>query len=378
MQLKIKLFAISILLFSGLIKSQQILKVAVFAPVYIDSAFNENNYKLSLNNLPKNMLPGLDFYNGVMAATDSLQVVGKNVEVLFYDSKGKESISNIIKKPEFENVNLIIASFNNKNDIKPLADFALQNKIPLISATYPNDGGVIANPYFVLLNTSIKTHIEQIYKYLQQKYSTSNVVYVTKKGQMENTLKFYFDETGRNTFSIPVNYKTIDISEASTPDVIYSYLDSSKPNTIICGSLNEAFGLNLVKTLASNTVFKCTIIGMPTWDGLKELDEYNTNGIDIIYTTPYNFVRSTSLYVNLLKDYKNLFNGRPSDMFFKGFESMYHFSRLLIENPESIMAHLSDKSFKLFNDFDIQPLKNKVDGRFQYLENKKLYFIKKK
>ena len=66
-----------------------------------------------------------------------------------------------------------------------------------------------------------------------------------------------------------------------------------------------------------------------------------------------------------------------SDMAFKGFESMYHFSKLLIQNGNNFINHLSDKSFKLFNDFDIRSVKNKTTGTTEYLENRKLYFIKK-
>ena len=114
--------------------AQQPIKVAVFAPIYIDSAFDYGDYKLGNKNLPKYMLPGLDFYNGVIMAVDSLKTEGKDVEVLFYDSKGSESIYTIIRKPEFENISMIIASFNNRNDVKPLADIALHRNIPLISA----------------------------------------------------------------------------------------------------------------------------------------------------------------------------------------------------------------------------------------------------
>jgi hypothetical protein len=41
-------------------------QIAVFSPIYIDSAFNGNTYKLWGNYLPKNMMPGLEFYNGVI------------------------------------------------------------------------------------------------------------------------------------------------------------------------------------------------------------------------------------------------------------------------------------------------------------------------
>jgi len=96
------------------------LKIAVFAPVYVDSAFDGNNYKLGNGNLPKNILAGLDFYNGVMLAVDSLQAEGINAEVLFFDLKSTEqTLKNIIQKDAINNVSLIIASFNSITDIKP-------------------------------------------------------------------------------------------------------------------------------------------------------------------------------------------------------------------------------------------------------------------
>jgi len=359
------------------LQAQQRLKVAVFAPIYLDSAFKGEDYKLSNANLPKNMLPGLDFYNGVMMAVDSLQAEGKDLEVLFYDSKDGESIYSIIRKPEFADVSLIIADFNSRQDIKPLADFALQKNIPLISSTYPNDGGVTNNPYFVMINTSLKTHVEQIYKYLQKNLSTTHIVYVKRKGQLEDLVQYYFKEAGKATTSVPLVYKTVEFSDTSKASTLINSLDSNLLNTIVCGSLNEAYGVRLVKMLAAAKQYDCTVMGMPTWDGLKELDESDCNGVNLIYSTPYNFVRSQPIALTLSTNYKIQFNGRPSDMFFKGYESMYRFCSLLLKNPTNLIGHLSDKNFKLFTDFNIEPVKNSTDESVQYLENKKLYFIKK-
>ena len=111
--------------------------------------------------LPKNMLPGLDFYQGVMLAIDSLQVDHANIEVTIIDSKNsKEPIAMVLAKPMWDSVSLIIASFKERSEIKPMADFALLKKIPLISATLPNDGGIADNPYFILLNPTLQTHTQ--------------------------------------------------------------------------------------------------------------------------------------------------------------------------------------------------------------------------
>ena len=45
---------------------------------------------------------------------------------------------------------------------------------------------------------------------------------------------------------------------------------------------------------------------------------------------------------------------------------------------DQLINHLSDKEYKLFNDFDLQPVYlNKAGISTDYLENKKLYFIRK-
>ena len=356
--------------------AQTRLKVAVFAPIYLDSAFNGTEYRLGAGNLPKSMLSGLDFYNGVMMAVDSLESEGKELEVLFYDSKGSESIYTIIRKPEFDKVNLIIAAFNNRADVKPLAEIAQHRNIPLISSTFPNDGGVTNNPDFVLINSSLKTHIESIYKYLQKNSSTTNNVYIKRKGQLEDLVEYYFKSSASVSNSLQLNYKTIEWSDNDPEQKLINALDSNKQNTVICGSLNEAYGAKLVKLLAANDSYNCTVMGMPTWDGLKELDGSACNGVTIIYSTPYNFIRTQPLAVKLSRQYTDNLYARPSDMFFKGYESMFHFSSLLLEYPNNLIDHLSDKHFKLFNDFDIQPILTK-DGTVQYMENKKLFFIKK-
>ncbi len=356
--------------------AQARLKVAVFAPVYLDSAFNGDDYKLGSNNLPKSMLPGLDFYNGVMMAIDSLESDGKDLEVMFYDSKGSESIYTIIRKPEFDKINLIIAAFNNKADVKPLAEIALHRNIPLISSTFPNDGGVTKNPDFVLINSSLKAHIEGIYTYLQKNFASTNNIYVRKKGPLEDLVEYYFKNASNTTTSTPFKYKSIQFEDNDADQKLMNSLDSNTENTIICGSLNETYATKLVKTLALYGSYSCTAIGMPTWDGIKELDGNACNGVNIIYSTPYNFIRTQPLAVKVSKQYTEKLNGRPSDMFFKGYESMFHFGSLLLDYPNTLIDHLSDKKYKLFNDFDIQPITDK-EGNVQYLENKKLFFIKK-
>ncbi len=355
------------------------IKIAVFAPMYLDSAFKGNNFKLGNTNLPKYLLPGLEFYNGVMMAIDSLNAEAVNAEVLIYDSKqGEKELQEILSKQELEGVSLIIASFNNRNEIKRLADFALSKKIVLISETYPNDGGVSENPYFVLINSTLRTHIDALYKYIQRIHSTDNLIWVKRKGAIEDMIQGFFTELQKKTPSLALRIKTIEMADSLNQQTLLAGLDSNRNNVLICGSLNEPFGNALVKTLADNRDYKGTVIGMPTWDGFKDLSKPEYKGVEIIYSSPYNFPRTDKVSVAITNKYKNKFQARPSDQVFKGFESMYHFPKLLIKHQDAFLSNLSDKSYKVFNEYDIQPIRFRRDSPIaDYLENKKIYILKK-
>ncbi len=351
------------------------LKVVVFAPVYLDSIFEGANYKLGNNNLSKSVLPGLDFYNGIMLAVDSLNMEKQSLEILFFDTKnGDESIEMILEKNELQNVSLIIASFNNRAEIKSIADFALIKNIPLISMTYPNDGGLVGNPFFALVNPTLTTHIEAIYKYIHRVFPTENITILKRKGATEDMITNHFLKMNKNTAGLPLKIKTIELMDSFSTDQVTQQLDSTKQNIILCASLNESFGNNLVKATASNKNYKTIVIGMPTWDGIKDIGK----DAEIIYTSPYNYARTDYLGLKITNSYRNKFFGRPTDMVFKGFEAMYHFGKLLLKYKNNLINHLSDKEFKLFNEYDFQPIKLKNTNSLpDYLENKKLYFIRK-
>ena len=357
------------------------LKVAVFVPLYIDSAFNGDDYKLGNNNLPKTMLPGLGFYNGVTMAIDSLKKEKIAAQVLFYDTKNV-SLHSIILKPEMQDVSLIIASFNNNNEIKTLADFALQKRILLISATFPNDGGVHNNPYFVVLNSTLRTHCQNIYKYVQQYYSPGNIVYVKRKGNVENFIQSSFLSSSKTTASAPLKLKMVELNDNFSEYDLMKYLDSTKKNTIICGSINEVFGLKILRTLSSKSAsYRSTVIGMPTWDGIKDFDKSSCKNVDIVYSTAYNFQRSDKFVKQFVVNYKTKYAAGPNDWALQGFEAMYRFTRLVLQYGDLSPQFISNNKYKVFNDFDIQPVyatgNNSRHPLINYLENKKSYFVKK-
>ena len=342
--------------------SQERKTIIVFIPLEIDGAFNGTDYILGNNNLPKTMLPGLDFYNGVLMAVDSLKKSSATFDIRIIDTKQKNnSLTTLLTDSGLQKPALIISAVTNKADTKLIADFALAQQTPMVSAVFPNDAGVTNNPFFTILNPTLKTQCEAIYNYIQTNFSKNTILYLKKKGATEDYIQNIIVDNNSKTSKSFLNIEVAD--SISFADII-PYLDSTKQNILLCGSLKESFGTAIVKILNENPAYKSTIIGMPTWDGEKS---FNVTSVEIIYASPFYFNGNEKLLKQLTAAYKLKYLGRPSDQFFKGFESMLYFT-----------SGLSAKPIPVFNSFKLMPVFN-TDNKSQvdYQENKNLYFFRK-
>lgn len=356
-------------------------KVAVLVPLYLDSAFSGASYKLGNNNLPKYLLPGLEFYNGVMMAIDSLQAEGRPLEVLIHDTKSREkSLNLLLVEPEIASASFIIGSFTTKDELKKVADFSAAKNIPLLSATYPNDGGITNNPNVALINPTLATHIEGIFKYVQRNHSFDNVLLLKRKSDaMDNYIMETVMESAKKYSGMPMRINYIEVNDAFAPQELISHLDSNKKNVVIGATLSDGFAAALVRALSSvKNSYESIAVGMPNWDNMRELNRADTRGVEIIFSTPYNYQRSDKLLARLAGTYRSRLNGKASDMVFKGFEAFYHFTRLYQKHGNAFLKNLSDREFRIASEYDFQPTRaRKDDYATDYLENKKLYFVKK-
>src|ERR1044072_4458920 len=85
--------------------------IAVFAPLSLDSAFSSTGDFNFGKNFPKFLSPGLEFYEGVQLAADSLNRTGAAIDVYVYDTRSpSSSVKNFSSKPEFNKIELIIGN----------------------------------------------------------------------------------------------------------------------------------------------------------------------------------------------------------------------------------------------------------------------------
>jgi len=352
-------------------------RLAIFAPLYLDSAFDAGgNYRYD-KGFPKFINPGLEFYEGAQMALDTLSKEHVQLDVQVYDTRSaKESLQQILDDSAFGAVGLIIGQVSNSTDLQQLAAAAAKKNIPFIDASYPNDGGITNNPSLVILNPTLRTHCEGIYRYLQRNYPTKSLVFFRKSGTQEDRLKGYFTDLDKRTAGVPLKIKYVQLDDNFSGADVAAHLDSSTLTVCIAGSLDDGFGTRLCQLLAGMKSYQTKVIGMPTWDNLDwTKPEYA--GEEIVYTTPFYSNPQDTLVKTIQQIFKTRFYSRPSDMVFRGYETVYRFAHLLLLHGKDLSGSIGEKKFKVFNDFEITPVfLNRQAMTLDYFENKKLYFIK--
>src|SRR5688572_31474466 len=67
-------------------------KIAIFAPLYLDSAFDATNGYRYDKAFPKFINPGLEFYEGIQFALDSLNKENVQLEVFVFDTRSSKTL----------------------------------------------------------------------------------------------------------------------------------------------------------------------------------------------------------------------------------------------------------------------------------------------
>ena len=357
----------------------KIFRVGIFAPLYLDSIFTtDGKFRKNLE-IPRFVKPTIDFINGAKIALDSLVIPNQLVNAHIFDTKSKNlSLDKLIKLNKIDSLDLIIGSVKDL-EFKQLASFALTKNIPFISTTYPNDGGVTANPFLVIVNSTLKSHCEAIFANVLQNHGKEKILLVRKKGPQEDKIAGYFKAMNEVDRKPLLNIQTIILDSIFTIQSLQKKLDSTHQSIIIGASLDENFSSKLTATCFDlHLYYPITLIGMPNWDGFKIFTRKDLYpDFPVYFTSPYYNSRWDDNSKLLIAGYGGKFKGKPSDMVFKGFESTQRFIKVLTTFPNDFLSHLNDGNFKVFSEYNFRPIfLNKENKVPDYFENKHLYFIK--
>lgn len=350
---------------------KSVYNVAVLSPMFLDST----EWTKNLAKLPKHMMAGLDFYQGIRIAADTLNNMGHHLKLFVFDSKAAYfNAQSLIETDKLDSMDLIIGNAS-VADLKLLAEFAKRKRINFISAVSPSDADQTANPYFTILQPTLSSHIEKLHKHISRNYPEDNVVFAHRASASEKNALNYFKNDVLNPLpgrfmELELKDKDIDIkSLIKGKDTMYN-------TTVVLGVLDPQACYNQLKALAPYAErYRLKVYCMPTAEAIKSLsktDEFP--GMPIFYSAAYIIDKVTPASQYISRQYKRVMGGTATDVVYKGFESLYFFANLMKRYGVPFNEKMGDNSSTFITPYKIVQVKDK--GTIKYNENKFLYLIR--
>ena len=160
-------------------------------------------------------------------------------------------------------------------------------------------------------------------------------------------------------------------------DKLLNFLDSNIENVIVIPIVDTKYAEQLLSQLYNSFPhFRFEVYGMPSWKSMQILQkEGSLPNIGVNISAPFYFDPSTSAGKDLSDHYSQVYGGRPSEMTFRGYETLYWYAYLLNQYGTVFNDHFSDNGTAPFTRFDMK-LSKEESGRADYYENVHLYMYR--
>ena len=350
---------------------KDVYRVDVLLPLQLGSLVQ--NGKPVYKKAPDHVMPYINFYEGLSIAAQALRGKDLKMELYVHDiSDPAESLDRLIFGRQLDSTDLIIGMLQSP-DIPEVAAFAKKEKINFVSALSPADADTRDNPYFILIQPTLQTHIRQLISFAEKKYG-KNPKYIFHTNNTSGEKEAYTQL--REALIDEKDLNIIDCSRFQLgTDTLSRLFDSNKVNVVFVSVLDIGNAEKILNTLAAMpAAYRFEIFGMPSWKSLRGLNSGNYMRLSIHYTTPFYYDPTTGTGRYVSTEYANTYGGTPSEMVYRGYESLYWFGNLLERYGPVFNRNIRDVSAAPFTRYDIQPAWSK-ENDFLYLENNKLYIL---
>jgi hypothetical protein len=214
-----------------------------------------------------------------------------------------------------------------------------------------------------------------MHQHINYRSSEDNVIFAYRNTSAEKNALTYFKDDIINT--LPGRFSDLIIKNNEiSEEQIKARIDSNYNVSIVLGVLDPAVTYSLLKNLDPlGKKYRIKVYCMPTTEAITALGKTNEfPNITVFYTTSYiiDQITPASIYIN--REYKKKMGSTPSDVVYKGFESLFFFSNLMYKHGVPFNNKISDNSYSFITPYKIVPVKEK--GSIKFFENKFLYLIR--
>ena len=347
-------------------------RIDVLVPLYLDEAVVDDKvvYK---DKFPNKLLPGVFFVEGLMLAADTLEALGYKLDIHIHDITAKGStVYSLINSGQLRHSDLIIGAVQSDN-IPEVAKYAKFHNINFVSALSPSDADVRDNQYFLLTQATLESHCAWMVQKMQQKYGKGRkpLLLYRKSSPTDENAYDYLKQGG-------TQYDELDCSTMPTKAQLDPFLRSDQKNVIVLASINPNYAEELLLNLHNWYLnYEFEVWGLPSWKNMPALSKADAfPNIGVYFSYPFYFDETTAIGKSVKDRYRKQY-GRtvPTEMVYRGYETMFWYAYLIKKYGTIFNDHLSDNGYAPFTRFDMQVEWSKNNDLY-YWENKNLYLYR--
>ncbi len=286
---------------------------------------------------PKSEL-AINYYFGCKMAFDELSREGVNLNVSVLDTKADEGeVRSLLGRSDVMNANMLIGPVK-KSNLKIVADWAKQNKKPLISPISASSSVTSDNPYYIQVAPSLESHCKAITQHVRKQYATDQVVLVVRNKKAETARLRYFQEANYEISASKIQrFKEFIINNYSADnaeiDILPHIIQGDTTVFVLPSWSNESFIYSFLRQLelvkGRNHV---VVYGMPQWMEYKKVSFDYFEKLNVHVSTN-NFVNRNNYEAKeFRKNFFNKYGSIPSNDAYLGYDVMRYFGRQLAKN----------------------------------------------
>jgi LysM repeat protein/ABC-type branched-subunit amino acid transport system substrate-binding protein len=260
------------------------------------------------NDIVKRTTNIVEFYQGAFIALDSLKKAGIHVKVSIFDiDKDLVKLDHVLAKPEMAKMDLIIGPFFTEA-VEKAAQFALVNKIKLVSPVSVNSSVLKNNPYVFQVNPNESVGADAMLRYIAG-MNNKNIVLVCSNRPDDNELT----ELYRNRLKSMFQSQFKEFLYNKNMPHLNLLLAKNVDNVIIIPTNDKGFISQAFQSLniASTKGYTVKVFGLPSGMNVQ------INELDYLYNLNFHFYSTfhaefgDSNLKNFIDKYHQFYNTEP-------------------------------------------------------------------
>jgi ABC-type branched-subunit amino acid transport system substrate-binding protein/LysM repeat protein len=311
-----------------LIGSSREFKIALLMPFLI-----RDNENLSANRKPnerESILPAskiaLEFYEGFLLALDSLKSKGHNIKLLVYDTeRDAQQLRKILQELETEKPDLLVGPFY-LTGFEVAAEFARNNRIPVVSPFIQQKQVIRNNPYAVKVLPAPETQYELLAEYIASAYSGQNIIMVHNNSPNDKAISAAFSNKIKE-LGVPVKEITYSASGISG---VQASVVPNKTNVVVVPSNEQSFLVDFTSKLYfSRGDKKIILVGTDNWLNFQNLDLVYLQTLNTHYPLTHFVDYESEDVKSFIRKYREQYTSEPTEASFRGYDvAMFYISTI--------------------------------------------------